>query len=97
MPPAPGDHPGRGGGGARRVWGRARKFAQASPAAGRGARELGAAPGCPRARARARRAPGRGAHLLAPSILSAPRLHVICRVSSLTWKVFRSGRCDFLE
>lgn len=49
------------------------------------------------ARARARRAPGRGAHLLAPSILSAPRLHVICRVSSLTWKVFRSGRCDFLE
>lgn len=39
MPPAPSDHPGRGGGGDRRVWGRARKFIQVTPAAGRGARK----------------------------------------------------------
>lgn len=75
MPPAPGDHPGRGGGGARRVWGRARKFAQASPAAGRGARELGADPGCPRARARSA-GPGEGGALTGPLDLvgaTAPR------------------------
>ena len=92
MPPAPGDHPGRGGGGAHRVWGESPKVCPSlSPSAARGAREPGADP-------RARGGPqGVGAHLLAPSILSAPRLHVICRVSSLTWKVFRSGRCDFLE
>lgn len=68
-----------------------------------GAREPGRRPRAARARAPAQQARGAGgvqqggAHLLAPSILSAPRLHVICRVSSLTWKVFRSGRCDFLE
>lgn len=93
MPPAPSDHPRRSGGGARRESGRARKFAQVAAAAGRGASSRAGLPRPPRAAG-----PGRKwAHLLAPSILSAPRLHVIWRVSSLTWKVFRSGRCDFLE
>lgn len=95
MPPAPGDHPGRGGGGAHRVWGVKPESLPKSLFSG-GPRSAGAGRRPPPP-PRARRAPGRGAHLLAPSILSAPRLHVICRVSSLTWKVFRSGRCDFLE
>lgn len=92
MPPAPGDHRGRSGGGARRLWGRARKFTQVTPAAAWARGSPARTPAAP-----AHSGPRERAHLLAPSILSAPRLHVICRVSSLTWKVLRSGRCDFLE
>lgn len=40
---------------------------------------------------------GLGSHSPAPSVFSEPRLQVTCRVSSFTWKVFLSGRCDFLE
>lgn len=92
MPPAPGDHRGRSGGGPGGCGGGPEslpKSLQQRP--GRAGADRGL-PRPPRAAG-----PGEGAHLLAPSILSAPRLHVICRVSSLTWKVFRSGRCDFLE
>lgn len=64
---------------------------------GRGApREPGGSPGGSRgARGEAPQPPP--AHSPAPSVFSEPRLQVTCRVSSFTWKVFLSGRCDFLE
>lgn len=93
MPPAPGDHPGQGGGGARRVWGGPESLPKSLRLRARTCGSEARIPAAPVCAA----GPAEGAHLLAPSILSAPRLHVICRVSSLTWKVFLSGRCDFLE
>jgi hypothetical protein len=97
MPPHPptlGDHRRLDGGGARQGEGEPESLPKRLGPRRVECGEPGRDPAAP---ARAEGRTGKEAHLLAPSILSAPRLHVIWRVSSLTWKVFRSGRCDFLE